>query len=146
MPDQPIQITKYDDTRHRTATIALWQQVFGYEAAHNEPGKVIDMKLAHDDGLFFVAQEDDKDGLVMGTVMAGYDGHRGWIYSIAVSPGRRKQGLGSKLLEHAVAELRKRGCEKVNLQIMGDNAAVKAFYEKNGFLVEERVSMGLVTC
>ena len=58
----------------------------------------------------------------------------------------RGQGLGSILFKHAVEDLQARGCEKVNLQIMGDNAAVKAFYEKNGFLVEERVSMGLVTC
>jgi ribosomal protein S18 acetylase RimI-like enzyme len=76
--------------------------------------------------------------------MAGYDGHRGWIYSLAVAPDRRGQGLGTRLLDHALAALKARGCVKVNLQILESNEAVRRFYEANGFTVEPRLSMGRV--
>jgi len=134
-----MMITEYDNTTHRQQVIALWQTVFGYEAAHNEPGLVIDKKTAVDN-LFYVAMAED---IVIGTIMCGYDGHRGWIYSVAVHPDHRRKGLGSKLLRHALGKLAALGCNKVNLQIVEANKDVKAFYAAHGFLVEERVSMGL---
>ena len=133
-----MQIHTYDDRAHRTRVVALWKAVFGYTAAHNDPGLSIDRKLRVDD-LFFVAETD---GAIIGTVMAGYDGHRGWIYSLAVLPTHRRTGVGSALLAHAQDRLAALGCDKVNLQIVGDNPAVLAFYEANGFSVEDRVSMG----
>ena len=134
-----ITITHFANTDHRGEVIALWQSVFGYEAAHNEPGLVIDQKIAVDDGLFFVAIADDA---VVGTIMAGYDGHRGWIYSVAVSPQRRKLGIGSSLVRHAEDALMRKGCTKINLQIMEGNEHVAAFYASLGYAVEKRVSMG----
>ena len=113
--------------------------VFGYEAAHNSPEVVIDKKLQHKDSLFYIAQKEQK---VVGTVMAGYDGHRGWIYSIAVHPEHRKQGIGSSLLLFVQGKLENLGCLKVNLQIMEGNEAVQSFYLANGYSVEKRVSMG----
>lgn len=83
-----------------------------------------------------------RQGRVMGTVMAGYDGHRGWIYSLAVNSTCRKQGMGSMLLESAMLALEQLGCFKVNLQILEENRAVRRFYEANGFAVEKRLSMG----
>ncbi len=82
------------------------------------------------------------DGSVVGTVMAGYDGHRGWIYSMAVLPEYRGRDIGSKLLSVAEHKLGALGCMKINLQINGDNAAVVRFYEANGYNVEDRISMG----
>ena len=70
------------------------------------PSLVIDKKLAVSDELFFVAVIDDK---VIGTVMAGYDGHRGWIYSVAVSPSHRREGIGSQLVSHAERALIAKG-------------------------------------
>ena len=137
--DETLTIGVYDDARHRDRVMALWQAVFGYEDAHNEPGRVIDMKRAHPDDLFFVAR---RNGDVVGTAMAGYDGHRGWIYSVAVDPHCRKQGIGSALLARAQKDLTALGCLKVNLQILAGNEAVKAFYAANGFLEEARISMG----
>ena len=99
----------------------------------------ISRKAILDDGLFFVAVRGEK---VTGTVMAGWDGHRGWIYSLAVHPLMREQGIGRKLVDRAVDELKQRNCPKVNLQVMPGNSCVIGFYEKLGFLVEERVSMG----
>jgi ribosomal protein S18 acetylase RimI-like enzyme len=132
-------IAHYVDASHRQQVIQLWQAVFGYEDAHNAPGLAIDRKLAVDDGLFFVALVD---GLVAGTVMAGYDGHRGWLYSVAVHPAQRQQGLGAALVRFAEAALTARGCLKINLQIRGGNEQVAAFYESLGYAVEPRVSMG----
>ena len=74
--------------------------------------------------------------------MAGYDGHRGWIYSLAVHPKQRQQGVGSMLLAFAEQSLVRLGCFKVNLQILETNEAVRKFYEANGFAVEARLSMG----
>jgi ribosomal protein S18 acetylase RimI-like enzyme len=97
------------------------------------------MKIKNKDGLFFVAE---KNQYIIATVMAGYDGHRGWIYSIAVHPDYRKQGIGSDLLTFIQGKLTSLGCLKVNLQIMEGNEAVQKFYKANGFSVEQRVSMG----
>ncbi len=132
-------ITTFDKQLHREQVVALWQAVFGYEADHNVPQLVIDKKLEFGDGLFFVALDDQT---VVGTVMAGYDGHRGWIYSIAVAPEYRKQSVGSALLDFAERKLTQIGCLKINLQIMEGNEAVENFYLANGYLTENRISMG----
>ena len=124
---------------HRSQVVALWETVFGYEAAHNKPSLVVDKKVAVDDQLFFVAVADNE---VVGTIMAGYDGHRGWIYSMAVSPSCRRQGIGSRLVSHAERALISKGCVKINLQIMEGNESVIEFYSSLGFAVERRISMG----
>jgi ribosomal protein S18 acetylase RimI-like enzyme len=132
-------ITEYSDEKFRNQAIELWKTVFGYEEPHNLPSLAIDKKLAVKDRLFFVALAQES---VVGTIMAGYDGHRGWLYSVAVHPAHRKQGLGTALVRHAERALIERGCVKINLQIAGGNEAVAAFYELLGYAVEPRVSMG----
>jgi ribosomal protein S18 acetylase RimI-like enzyme len=74
--------------------------------------------------------------------MAGYDGHRGWVYSMAVHPDWRGDGLGSQLLAAAEEALAARGCVKINLQVLPGNGNAQAFYEANGYVVEDRISMG----
>lgn len=132
-------ITSFENSTHRNQVIALWGKVFGYESAHNSPGLAIDKKIEVDDGLFFVAI---REMAVVGTIMSGYDGHRGWIYSVAVHPEYRKRGLGSRLVSHAEGVLRDRGCMKINLQITEGNESVAAFYSSLGYSMERRVSMG----
>jgi ribosomal protein S18 acetylase RimI-like enzyme len=134
-----ITIKPFEDAGHREQVVGLWQTVFGYETAHNSPNLVIDKKIAIGDGLFFVAVADVE---VVGTIMADYDGHRGWIYSVAVHPDHRKQGIGSDLVSHAECALTEKGCMKINLQIMDGNESVAAFYSSLGYLAEKRVSMG----
>lgn len=90
-----ISIIPFSHSAHREEVILLWKTVFGYQTSHNEPSLVIDQKLAMDDGLFFVAV---CDGAVVGSVMAGYDGHRGWLYSLAVLPEYRHRDIGSYLV------------------------------------------------
>ena len=74
--------------------------------------------------------------------MAGYDGHRGWVYYVAVSPRRRRQGIGSALMKEVEARLAQFGCPKLNLQVRATNQEVVAFYQQLGYEVEQRVSMG----
>jgi ribosomal protein S18 acetylase RimI-like enzyme len=139
MAYSPINIVDFDNVQHRNPVIALWKDIFGYKDARNRPGFVIDQKISVGDDLFFVALQQER---VVGTVMAGYDGHRGWIYSLAVHPEYREKGIGSELLAHAEGRLSSRGCVKINLQIVDDNKAVQRFYQANGYAVENRISMG----
>ncbi len=134
-----MEIIEFESSEHRKQVVDLWQEVFGYEADHNSPELVIDKKVTFNDGLFFVAINQQQ---IVGTVMAGYDGHRGWIYSIAVQPSYQKQGIGSELLSFVQDKLSSLGCLKVNLQIMEGNEKVQRFYQANGYTVEKRVSMG----
>jgi ribosomal protein S18 acetylase RimI-like enzyme len=134
-------IRKYVDSTDRSEVIALWRDAFGYETAHNEPSLAIEKKLGANDGLFFVAESE---GTVVGTVIAGYDGHRGWLYSVAVRKELRRSGLGSSLVHHAERALAAAGCMKVNLQVLSSNEATAAFYESLGYGVERRISMGKV--
>ena len=139
MTPTECEIVAYDNDAHREQVVRLWELVFGYDTSHNAPELAIDKKRAVADGLFFVALSR---GAVAGTVMAGYDGHRGWIYSMAVHPDYRERGIGSLLLAHAEERLISRGCLKINLQIIVGNERVQSFYEAHGYCVEERISMG----
>ena len=134
-----VQIIQYQDANHRGQVIQLWETVFAYQAPHNDPALTIDKKLLNKDKLFFVAEAD---GVVFGTAMAGFDGHRGWLYAIAVRPDVRKLGVGSALVRHAEQALAEKGCCKVNLQIVTSNQTTIGFYEKLGYQVEPRISMG----
>lgn len=132
-------IGPYRDRQHRAQVVALWQEAFGYDTAHNLPTLAIDKKLAVNDGLFFVATDKKT---VIGTILAGYDGHRGWLYSVAVHADYRRHGLGSSLVRHAEQALTALGCMKINLQITSGNEGVAGFYETLGYGLEPRISMG----
>ena len=132
-------IRQYKDTTDRIQVVELWRNVFGYETAHNEPNLAISKKIATNDGLFFVAVENTD---VVGTIMAGYDGHRGWLYSVAVDPKIRLNGLGSSLVRHAEKALTDLGCMKVKLQLLATNEATATFYKSLGYSVEPNISLG----
>ncbi|AVB26683.1 MULTISPECIES: GNAT family acetyltransferase [Pseudomonas] len=132
-------IVEYSDPHHRLAVIQLWKTVFNDDMPHNRPDLSIDKKLAVDDHLFFVALADDE---VVGTLLAGYDGHRGWLYSVAVDPQQRGNGLGTRLVRHAEKSLADLGCVKINLQIHTFNESVQAFYKTLGYTPELIISMG----
>ena len=134
-----MKIRKYKP-QDRAKLIELWQQVFPDDPPHNEPSSVLDAKLAVDD-LIFVAESDDE---IIGACMAGYDGHRGWLYAVAVNPEYRRDGLGKQLVAATIEAMQELGCIKVNLQIRADNTAVVEFYKSLGFSVEERMSMGIL--
>ena len=127
------------DIRDSYAVEQLWKEVFPNDPPHNAPRKVIQEKMSVQKELLFVAEYN---GVIIGTIMSGYDGHRGWLYKIAVKPEYRRRGIGRQLVDHAVAALSNIGCPKVNLQVRSTNAEVVAFYKAVGFSTEDRVSMG----
>jgi hypothetical protein len=126
------------------AIVALWRVVFPEYADPDRPQRNpvanIERKLAFGDGLFWLAE--DERGRIAGTVMAGYDGHRGWIYSLGVAPAQRRRGIGRALMAFAEAQLRARGCPKINLQVLTANAASVAFYRALGYAPDPVESLG----
>lgn len=134
-----MNIRKFQE-KDREALITLWQRVFPNDPPHNEPAKIISAKLAVDDFIFVAEQNNE----IVGACMAGYDGHRGWLYAVAVSPELRRSGAGTLLVNTAIQQLKNLGCVKVNLQIRSTNTSVAAFYKSLGFATEDRLSMGVL--
>ncbi len=123
----------------QTSLIDLWNNVFPNPRAHNLPQRIIAEKCAVQAGLLLLAVQNDR---VIGSIIAGYDGHRGWLNLVAVLPEYQRQGVGKQLVEYAFEKLSAAGCSKVNIQIREGNEAVITFYQRMGFAIEPRVSMG----
>ena len=119
--------------------VALWCDVFAEDPPWNEPAAMIRRKLTVQPELFFVALINRQ---VIGTVMAGFDGVRGWIHHLAVQSSHRRRGIASSLMRAAEIGLEAAGCPKVNLQVRATNSAVISFYRSLGYEVEERASLG----
>jgi ribosomal protein S18 acetylase RimI-like enzyme len=130
-------VVVYDDL-HFEGVKALWREAPLDLTGWRAPEIAIPAKIAVQRDLFLVAVHGD---LVIGTTMAGYDGHRGWLYSVAVSPAYRRAGVGSALIREAETRLLALGCLKINLQVVLSNDSVVAFYRKLGYEIEERLSM-----
>lgn len=118
--------------------IRLWEQC-ELTRPWNDPRRDIARKLQVRPDLLLVAAEA---GEIVGSVMVGYEGHRGWINYLAVAPSHRRQGLGRLLMAEAELRLLREGCPKVNLQVRAGNDGVVAFYRRLGYDVEEMVNMG----
>jgi ribosomal protein S18 acetylase RimI-like enzyme len=123
----------------REALDALWSRAFPDDPPWNAPDVMIDNKLKVQPELLLVGEVS---GMIVGAIMAGFDGVRGWLYHLGVAPEFRRRGFGTQLVRAAEDGLRKLGCPKVNLQVRPANHEVIAFYRSVGYEVEERVSMG----
>src|SRR5258706_3689685 len=108
----------------------LWCEAFPDDPPWNSAEAAIPAKQAFQPDLFLVAVDDGK---AIGTIMAGNDGHRGWLYSVAVSENFRRRGIGTALVRDAETRLRALGCHKINLQIRSSNLHVQAFYDRLGY-------------
>src|SRR5579859_6637836 len=120
------------------AVIALWQQC-DLVRPWNDPHRDICRKLKVNPEWFLVGLVD---GQVVATVMAGYEGHRGWLNYLAVAPKFQRCGLARGIVAEAERLLRNAGCPKINLQIRTSNQAVIEFYRRLGYSVDDAVSMG----
>lgn len=123
------------------AVAALWREVFPGAPAWNKPEADIERKLFVQRELFLVACIGSE---LVGTAMAGFDGHRGWVHLVAVSPAHRREGIGTDLMHRVEAGLKEIGCPKLNLQVRASNHEVVSFYKRLGYKIEERVSMGKI--
>ncbi|MCR2764852.1 GNAT family acetyltransferase [Microbacterium sp. zg.B48] len=115
--------------RDTESVIALWQST-GLTRSWNNPHLDIQRKLQVQPELFLVAVDG---GDIVGSVMAGYDGHRGWLYYLASDPLRRGQGIGRALVAAAEEALLDMGCPKVQLMVRPDNRDVLGFYDSLGY-------------
>ena len=100
----------------------------------NDPLKDIKRKLSIKDNLFIIGEINKK---IIATAMAGYDGHRGYIYYLAVLPELQKKGIGSSILSIVEKKLYKLGCPKINLFVRNTNIKVKAFYKTNNYKIQD---------
>ncbi|HKJ64437.1 MAG TPA: GNAT family acetyltransferase [Desulfopila sp.] len=105
----------------------------------NDPFKDIARKKAVDPELFLVGLVE---GAPVATVMAGYEGHRGWINYLAVAKTARRCGYGSQMMAAAEKLLRTRGCPKINLVVRRTNGEAAGFYASLGFSQDEVISLG----
>jgi ribosomal protein S18 acetylase RimI-like enzyme len=125
------------------AVLALWRLVFPEYGDRSHPQRdaaaSIARKLAFGDGLFWLAEQEER---VIGTAMAGYDGHRGWLYSVGVHPELRGRGVGRRLVAEAERTLAGLGCPKVNLQVFAANHGAQEFWRSVGYAQDAVVSFG----
>lgn len=124
--------------RDRDAVIALWQACGLVVAGKNDPEADIDFALASNDATILVGIDD---GALAATAMVGHDGHRGWLYYVAVAPALQKRGLGKRMVEASEAWLRQRGAPKAQLMIRETNTQVEAFYARLGYATIPRIVM-----
>jgi ribosomal protein S18 acetylase RimI-like enzyme len=122
----------------REGLVRLWS-VCGLVRPWNDPDRDINRKLARDPENLLVVEHD---GEVVGSVMVGYEGHRGWVNYLAVHPDHQGRGFGRRLMERAEEILGQLGCAKVNLQVRSSNEAAIGFYRRIGYSVDDSVSMG----
>lgn len=121
------------------AAVALWD-VCGLTRPWNDPVQDAERALAGPTSTILAARSEDGD--VVATVMVGVDGHRGWVYYLAVSPELQRKGWGRRLMSAAEAWLREQGAPKVQLMVRSSNAAVVGFYASLGYSDQETVVLG----
>lgn len=126
------------ETRDESAVVRLWERC-GLIRPWNDPHRDIARKLSEQPELFLVGHSGEE---VIATAMAGFDGHRGWVYYLAVAPEHQKKSYGRKLMRDVERLLRERGCPKVNLQVRSSNEETIAFYRRLGYVQDEVVSLG----
>jgi ribosomal protein S18 acetylase RimI-like enzyme len=120
------------------AVVALWREC-GLTRPWNDPYKDIARKLQVQPELFLVGEVA---GAVVSTVMAGYEGHRGWVYYLAVAPAHQRRGCARELMQHVEAALLARGCPKISLLVRSANTAVLDFYARLGYAQDAAVPLG----
>ena len=134
--DLPVRLTETvaDDAG---AVIALWEAC-GLTRPWNDPARDFELAMGSDASTMLVARDGEA---LAGSVMVGFDGHRGWVYYLAVSPGHRRKGLGRALMAGAEAWLRARGAPKIQLLVREESDAL-GFYEALGLERQKVVTLG----
>lgn len=126
---RPLEISQRD------AAVALWEAC-GLTRPWNDPYADFDRALSGSASTVLGAFDA---GALLGTAMVGHDGHRGWVYYLAVDPAKRGRQLGRALMQASEAWLADRGAPKLNVMIRGDNAVTRAFYEAVGYRLDDVV-------
>ncbi|MCY1670128.1 GNAT family acetyltransferase [Novosphingobium sp. SL115] len=122
----------------RESLVALWEAA-GLTRPWNDPRADFDMALGRDRSTILLACENKA---VSGSVMVGFDGHRGWVYYLAVAPEKRGFGIGRMLMLEAEQWLKAIGCPKIQLMVRGDNNVARGFYAALGYDLQDVVTLG----
>lgn len=122
----------------REAEVALWHSA-GLTRPWNDPGSDFDLALRNPTSAILLARDETA---IIGSVMAGFDGHRGWVYYLATQPQSLTRGIGRKLMYAAEQWLIAHGCQRVRLMVRTDNAAALEFYEAIGYETQDVVTLG----
>ena len=122
----------------RDAAVALWHAC-GLVRPWNDPYKDIERKLTEQPELFLVGC---RGGQLVATAMAGYDGHRGWVYYLAVDQSHQREAIGRQMMDRVEVLLLAVGCPKINLMVRSTNAGVIEFYRRLGYVADASVPMG----
>jgi len=130
-----IRVYRHTD---RAAVIELWREC-GLVKAQNNPDADIDRKLEVNPELFLVGIDQ---GALIATVMGGYEGHRGWINYLAVSPGAQRKGYGKAMMDAVELKIAALGCPKINLQVRAGNDVVLEFYASLGYASDPVTNLG----
>jgi ribosomal protein S18 acetylase RimI-like enzyme len=109
--------------------VALWQRC-GLTRPWNDPASDIALARRNPNSTVLVGRTD---GAIVATAMVGHDGHRGWVYYVAVDPDRQKKGFGRAMMDAAEAWLRAAGVPKLQLLVRRENAKAGAFYQSIGY-------------
>ena len=131
------EIVEFDET-FRNDVIHLWD-ICDLTRPWNDPNKDIDRILSDQPGKLFLIREANK---VLGSVMVGYDGHRGSVYYLSVHPDYQKKSLGRLLMKHSEDYLLTLGCPKLNLMVRTSNIPVIEFYSRLGYEKDKVVVLG----
>ena len=123
---------------NQQAVINLWKAC-NLVVAWNDPVKDIQRKMRVDPDLFLIGE---LSGEIVATVMGGYEGHRGWINYLAVSPEHQRKGYARTMMEQVEVLIQDKGCPKINLQVRSTNSEVIKFYQAIGYDVENAVGLG----
>lgn len=122
----------------REAIVALWQTA-GLTRPWNDPRNDFDTAIGSPASTVLLASKGEAP---VGSVMVGFDGHRGWVYYLAAAPSERSNGIGRSLMDAAEAWLKSRGCPKIQLMVRGDNDAARGFYATIGYDLQDVVTLG----
>ena len=122
----------------REEAVALWHEC-GLTRPWNDPYADLDRALAGESSTVLAVLSD---GALLGTAMVGHDGHRGWVYYVAVAPSAQGSGLGRVLMAAAEEWVRLRGIPKLQLMVRSANTRVLGFYDRLGYEVQDTVVLG----
>lgn len=129
--DHPTPVTiRAAEPADEAATLALWRSC-GLIVAHNDPAA--DFRFARAGACSDILVGQDENGRIVGSVMVGHDGHRGWLYYVASDPASRGSGIGRRMVQAAETWLGERSVAKVQLMVRPTNTQAVAFYERLGF-------------
>jgi ribosomal protein S18 acetylase RimI-like enzyme len=123
------------------AAIELWQRVEGLEIAKGDDREGVAQFLARNAGLSRVATDGSA---IVGVVLCGHDGRRGHIYHLAVDPAYQRRGLGKRLLDESLADLRRTGVKRVIIMVADDNPSGRQFWKRSGYEeISGAITMGI---